>query len=327
MAAGIGPGSISKESSEGFMDKGGEQETQMEAHGQQVDFSEEEIERYSRNAVLQEIGWVGQERLKSASVLLVGVGGIGSPAALYLAAAGVGRIGLVDSDTVETCNLQRQIIFRTDDVENVKVQCAKETILALNPHCTVETFHTRLKSATQLREIVQGYDAVLDGSDSFCTRFLVADCCWLEGIPLISASAVGFHGQILVVVPGVGNPCYRCIIPEPVPGSRIAACREAGILGGVTGVMGSMAAVETVKLFLGHDPDMVRRFLAYDGLRCRFVIGERVRDPDCCLCGDEPPAGDACQPTPGRFRPSLEIAGYADCSRECTATDTGRSSR
>lgn len=299
----------------------------MEDHVRHVDLSKEEIERYSRNTCLQEIGRRGQERLKTAGVLIVGVGGIGSPVALYLAAAGVGRIGLVDSDTVEICNLQRQIIFRTDDVERVKVQCAKEAILALNPHCTVETYHTRLNTASQIREMVRGYDAVLDGSDSFCTRFLVADCCWLEEVPLISASAVGFHGQILVVIPYAGNPCYRCIIPEPTPGSRVAACRQAGILGGVTGVMGSLAAVETVKFFLGHDPDMARRFVAYDGLHCRFIIGERVRDPDCCLCGDQLPAADDLQSATGSSRQSREIDGFSDYVRQCSETDTVQCNR
>lgn len=284
----------------------------MEAHAHYSGFSEEETVRYSRNAVLPEVGWEGQERLKSAGVLLIGVGGIGSPAALYLAAAGVGRIGLVDSDSVELCNLQRQVIFRTNDVESVKVDCAREAISALNPNCAVQTYHTRLNVATQLRKIVQAYDAVLDGSDNFCTRFLVADCCWLEDVPLISASAVGFHGQLLVVIPGLGNPCYRCIIPEPTPGSRIATCRQAGILGGVVGVMGSLAAVETVKLFLGHDPAMAHRFLAYDGLRCRFVTEERVRDPDCCLCGELPTMGDDLQPRSGPYRPLCEIGRFSE---------------
>ncbi len=250
-------------------------------------FSEAELQRYSRNIILPEVGLSGQERLRSSGVLLVGVGGIGSPAALYLAAAGVGRIGLVDSDTVELSNLQRQILFRTNDVDGVKVECARESIYALNPHCVVETHHMRLYDAKITREIVRAYDAVIDGSDSFCTRFLVADCCWLEGVALVSASAVGFHGQLLVVVPSGENPCYRCLIPEPHPRHRSATCRQAGIFGGIVGVMGSLAAVETVKFLLGHDSDSASRFLVYEGLRCRFVTaGERVRDPECAMCGE-----------------------------------------
>lgn len=255
--------------------------------------SQTELLRYSRNIVLPELGLAGQERLKSSSVLLVGVGGIGSPSALYLAAAGVGRIGLVDSDAVELSNLQRQILFRTSDVDGVKVDRARSAISALNPHCVVETYHMRLCDAEIIREIVRGFDAVVDGSDTFGTRFLIADCCWLEGVALVSASAVGFQGQLLVVIPGPGNPCYRCLIPEPPPGRRIATCGDVGILGGIVGVMGSLAAVEIVKLFLGHDPENASRFLAYDGLRCRFITGERVPDPDCPLCGELPPLNDA----------------------------------
>ncbi|MBM4329327.1 MAG: HesA/MoeB/ThiF family protein [Deltaproteobacteria bacterium] len=258
-------------------------------------FSQEEVVRYSRNSVLAEIGWAGQKRLKSAGALIVGVGGIGSPAALYLAATGVGRIGIVDGDSVELSNLQRQVIFRTDDVRRVKVDCAQEAISALNPHCEVDTYHTRLGDAARVREIVRNYDVVIDGSDNFCTRFLVADCCWIEGIPLVSASAVGFEGQLQVVIPTAGNPCYRCLIPEPEPESRIATCSGQGILGGVVGVMGSLAVVEAVKLILGHDPDMAYRFLAYDGFHGRFITAERVPDPECCLCGGPPPFADSAE--------------------------------
>jgi len=255
--------------------------------------SESELLRYSRNIILAEVGLSGQERLKSSSVLLVGVGGIGSPSALYLAAAGVGRIGLVDGDAVELSNLQRQVLYRTSDVDGVKVDRARAAISALNPHCVVETYHMRLYGADTIREIVRGYDAVIDGSDTFVCRFLVADCCWLEGVALVSASAVGFQGQLQVVVPGPGNPCYRCLIPEPTPGRRTATCGDVGIFGGIVGVMGSLAAVETVKLFLEQDPASARRFLAYDGLRCRFITGERVPDPDCPLCSAAPLLADA----------------------------------
>jgi adenylyltransferase/sulfurtransferase len=255
-------------------------------------FSDSELERYSRNIILADVGFSGQQRLKSSSALLVGVGGIGSPAALYLAAAGVGRIGLVDGDAVELSNLQRQILFRTDDVDGIKVERGREAISALNPHCVVETHHMRLYDAQTTRRIVRPYDVVIDGSDTFGTRFLVADCCWLEGVTLVSASAVRFQGQLLVVVPSLGNPCYRCLIPEPARGQRIPTCGDVGIFGGVVGVMGSLAAVEAVKLLLGHDPSSARRFLAYDGLRCRFITGEREQDPDCPLCGETEPVFD-----------------------------------
>jgi adenylyltransferase/sulfurtransferase len=258
-------------------------------------------------------------------VLLVGVGGIGSASALYLAAAGVGRIGLVDSDTVELSNLQRQVLFRTHDMDSVKVESAKEAISALNPYCVVETYHTRLGHAMKLRDILKDYGAVIDGSDNFCTRFLVADCSWIEGVPLISASALGFQGQLLVVIPSPGNSCYRCLIPEPRPDHRMATCRQAGILGGVVGVMGSLAAVETLKLFLGHDRDMAHRFLAYDGLRCRFVEGERVRDPDCELCGELSTSIDPVEEDSVHFAGRHGIGAFLEsegreASRTCVGT-------
>lgn len=258
-----------------------------------LDFSEEELLRYSRNIILPEIGLSGQGSLKSSGVLLVGVGGIGSSAGLYLAAAGVGRIGLVDSDTVELSNLQRQVLFRTTDVNGVKVERAKDAISALNPHCVVETHHMRLDDARVIRDLVRHYDTVIDGSDTFRCRFLVADCCWLEKVALVSSSAVGFQGQLQVVIPGEENPCYRCLIPEPMPGRRIATCGDVGIFGGVVGIMGSLAAVEAAKFLLGLDPAMSRRFLAYDGLRCRFFTGERTRASDCVMCGDRPAPAEA----------------------------------
>jgi len=247
--------------------------------------SKAELLRYSRNIILTEVGLSGQERLKLSSVLLVGVGGISSSSALYLAAAGVGRIGLVDGSTVELSNLQRQIIFRTNDVHGAKVERAGEAISALNPHCAVDTHRTRLKDARITRELMRGYDVVIDGSDNSCTRFLVADCCWLEGAPLVSVSGAGFRGQLLVVIPGAENSCYRCLIPETPPGERRAVCRQTGMFGGVAGVIGSLAAVETVKVLLGNDPSIANRFLTYDAISCRFLEGERVRDPECPLCG------------------------------------------
>lgn len=248
------------------------------------DFSEEEILRYSRNVILAEVGWTGQQRLKSGRVLVVGAGGIGSAALLYLAAAGVGHLGIADGDEVELSNLQRQIIHQVEDLGCRKVESARDAILKLNPHCTVQTYDLRLK-AENIREVLPGYDAVLDASDNFPTRFLVADSCWLEKIPLVSAAATGFQGQILAMMPGEGNPCYRCLMPEPPSANAVPTCREAGILGAVVGVMGSLQAVEVLKLLLGRGSDLARRFLSYDALRCRFHTINRAQRPNCTMCG------------------------------------------
>ena len=248
------------------------------------DFSEEEILRYSRNVILAEVGWTGQQRLKSGRVLVVGAGGIGSAALLYLAAAGVGHLGIADGDEVELSNFQRQIIHQVEDLGCRKVESARDAILKLNPHCKVETYDLRLK-AENIREVLPGYDAVLDASDNFPTRFLVADSCWLEKIPLVSAAATGFQGQILAMIPGEGNPCYRCLMPEPPSDNAVPTCREAGILGAVVGVMGSLQAAEVLKLLLGRGSDLARRFLSYDALRCRFHTINRAKRPNCAMCG------------------------------------------
>jgi adenylyltransferase/sulfurtransferase len=250
-----------------------------------LDFSEEEILRYSRNVILAEVGWTGQQRLRSGRVLVVGAGGIGSATLLYLAAAGVGHLGIADGDEVELSNLQRQILHRVEDLGRRKVESARDAITALNPHCTVQTYDLRLR-VENIREVLQGYDAVLDASDNFPTRFLVADGCWLEKISLVSAAATGFQGQLLSVVPGEGNPCYRCFLPEPPSEDAVAPCRQAGILGAVAGAMGCLQAIEALKFLLGQGSDLSRRFLSYDALRCRFHTINRAQRPNCALCGE-----------------------------------------
>lgn len=246
------------------------------------DLSPEESLRYLRNVLLPEVGGPGQEQWRSGRVLVIGAGGIGSASLLYLAAAGVGHLGIVDGDAVELSNLQRQILHQVDDLGRRKVASAREAIMALNPHCQVKTYDLHLEAAN-VQEALRGYDVVLDASDNFQTRFLVADCCWLEKIPLVSAAAAGFQGLLLVIEPSPGNPCYRCLMPAPP-----STGRQEGILGAVAGVMGCLQAVEALKLLLGRSTDMVRRFLSYDGLKCRFFSMERARTPACPLCGENP---------------------------------------
>jgi molybdopterin-synthase adenylyltransferase len=249
-----------------------------------IDFSAEETQRYSRNALLDQVGWEGQARWRAGKVLVVGAGGLGSAALLYLAAAGVGRLGLVDGDAVELSNLQRQVLHRSTDLGRRKVASAVESLAALNPHCRVETFDLRLDPAN-VREVVPGFEMVLDASDNFVTRFLLAEYCWQAGIPLVSAAATGWHGQLLVQRPGALQPCYRCLVPEAPPAAAVPAAHEVGILGAVTGVLGCLQAVEALKLLLGRESDLSRRLLAYDGLHGRVQTVDRVKRPDCPLCG------------------------------------------
>ncbi|MDD2902319.1 MAG: HesA/MoeB/ThiF family protein [Syntrophales bacterium] len=243
------------------------------------DFSEEENRRYARNIMLPQVGIDGQKRWRDARVAVVGAGGIGSAALYYLAAAGVGRIGIIDGDAVETSNLQRQILYDTHDLGRRKVESAWESLTALNPHCVLKLQDKRL-DAVNIRDILKENDLVLDASDNFATRLLVADCCWREKIPLVSAAVGGFQGLLLVMDPEPGNPCYRCLLPqEPAPSGR------EGILGAVAGVMGCLQATEALKLLLGRKSDLTRQLLSYDALRCRFRHLKREKNPDCPLCG------------------------------------------
>ena len=232
--------------------------------------SPEELERYARHIVLAEIGGPGQQRLRAARILIVGAGGLGAPLALYLAAAGIGTIGIVDDDRVSLANLQRQIIHRTARIGAAKVESARETIAALNPHVAVETHDVRL-TAENARALLRSYDLVADGSDNFATRYLVADICAELKIPLVTAAVGRFDGSVTVLKPYEGdNPSYRDLFPSPPPDGLLPSCAEAGILGALTGIIGSIEAMEVLKLVAGIGEPLVGRLLLYDGLAQRF---------------------------------------------------------
>jgi adenylyltransferase/sulfurtransferase len=264
--------------------------------------SPEEIRRYSRHLVLPEVGMEGQLRLRESSVLLVGVGGLGSPAALYLAAAGVGRIGLVDDDCVEESNLQRQVLYGGGDLGRPKVEAARERLGQLNPNVRVER-HTERFDAGNARRLVRDYDVVLDGADNFPTRYLVNDACALAGKPDVHASVYRFEGQLSVFHAGHG-PCYRCLYPEPPPPGAVPSCAEGGVLGVLPGILGSLQAAETVKLLLGGGESMRGRLLILNALEMRFREMALRADPDCPLCGARPTlrtveaSAESCAPAP-----------------------------
>jgi molybdopterin/thiamine biosynthesis adenylyltransferase len=256
---------------------------EIENLGMKPELSDEEMERYARNILLAKVGEGGQKRLKASRVAVVGAGGIGSAALFYLAAAGVGQIGVIDGDTVELSNLQRQIIHRESDLGRPKVDSAREALTALNSQCRVEEVGVRLDAVT-IDAALAGYEVVLDASDNFQTRFLVADFCWNQRLPLVSAAATGFQGQLLVMIPAIGNPCYRCFYPEPPPAAAVPSSSQVGILGALAGVMGSLQALETLKLLLGLDSDQPRHFLSYDALKGRFHVMNRKVRPTCGFC-------------------------------------------
>ena len=245
-----------------------------------------EAARYARHLVLSEVGREGQERLKEARVLLVGAGGLGSPAALYLAAAGVGTLGIVDPDVVDVTNLQRQILHGTAGLGAPKVDSARARLSDVNPHVTVETGAVRLTSANAL-EIVEAYDVVVDGSDNFPTRYLVNDACVLTGRPNVYGSVYRWEGQ-LAVFATEGGPCYRCLFREPPPPGLIPSCAEAGVFGALPGVIGAAQAMETIKLLLGVGEVLVGRLQIFDALAYRWRELEIRRDPGCPVCGDGP---------------------------------------
>jgi len=254
-------------------------------------FTSDEIERYSRHILLPEVGGEGQRRLLESSAFVVGAGGLGSPALLYLAAAGVGRIGLADPDRVDLSNLQRQVIHQNADIGRPKALSAEASIRAVNPDCKVEVLEGRLDKGN-IRDALRGYDVVLDGSDNFPTRFLVADCCWFERVPLVSAAVLRFEGQLLTVIREGDNPCYRCLVPEPPPPGMVPSCREAGVLGSVVGVMGTLQATEALKVLLGIGDLMTKRLLLHDALECSFMNFTRGAAADCPLCGEAPTIED-----------------------------------
>jgi sulfur-carrier protein adenylyltransferase/sulfurtransferase len=245
-----------------------------------------DLQRFSRHLLLPEVGEHGQRRLKHARILCVGAGGLGSPAALYLAAAGVGTIGIVDFDVVDFSNLQRQIIHGTADVGRSKLTSARERIHELNPDIRVETIEAPFKAANA-REIVDGWDVVIDGTDNFAARYVVNDACVLYGKPNAWGSIFRFEGQASVfAVPG--GPCYRCLHPEPPPPGLVPSCAEAGVLGVLPGIIGTIQATEALKLVLGVGEPLVGRFLMFDALKMRFREIKLARDPDCAICGTHP---------------------------------------
>ncbi|MGE4083074.1 MAG: molybdopterin-synthase adenylyltransferase MoeB [Vicinamibacterales bacterium] len=246
----------------------------------------EEIKRYSRHLILSEVGMEGQQKLKAAKVLCIGAGGLGSPVAMYLAAAGVGTLGIVDFDTVDLSNLQRQIMHGTDDIGRPKLASARDTLRRINPHVNVVGHEVALSSQNAL-DIFRGYDVIVDGTDNFPTRYLVNDACVLLGIPNAYGSIFRFEGQASVFGTKDG-PCYRCLYPEPPPPGLVPSCAEAGVLGILPGLVGTIQATETVKLILGIGQTLAGRFLIYDAMRMRFRELTLRKDPDCPVCGTHP---------------------------------------
>ena len=258
--------------------------------------------RYQRHLLMPEVGEQGQIKLLDSKVLLLGAGGLGSPAALYLAAAGVGTIGIIDMDVVDASNLQRQILHNMDRVGERKVDSAKKTLTAMNPDVNVVTYDTRL-GADNVLDIISGYDVIVDGTDNFPTRYLVNDASLVARIPVVHGSIFRFEGQVTVFDPYNG-PCYRCMIPEPPPAELAPSCAEAGVLGVLPGIVGTIQAIETLKLLLGLGEPLIGRLLAYDALEESFRTFKVRRDPECPACGEH--AGeiviaeydDLCMPHP-----------------------------
>ncbi|NAZ23836.1 MAG: thiazole biosynthesis adenylyltransferase ThiF [Thermocrinis sp.] len=252
-------------------------------------FTEEQIKRYARHIILPEVGGKGQEKLLNSKVLVIGAGGLGSPAILYLAAAGVGTIGIVDFDVVDLSNLQRQIIHNTERVGTPKVESARRTVEMLNPDVKVITYNTRI-SKENIIDIIKDYDVVLDGTDNFPTRFLINDACYFAGKPLVSAAMLRFEGQVSVFDFRMKeqSPCYRCLFPEPPPPGLVPSCQEAGILGSIGGIMGCIQATEAIKLILGIGEPLVGKLLIMDALSMDFRKVKLRKDPNCPLCGEKP---------------------------------------
>src|SRR5271170_2834366 len=248
--------------------------------------SNEEILRYSRHLIMPEVGMEGQLKLKSARVLLIGTGGLGAPLGLYLTAAGVGHIGLVDFDIVDFTNLQRQVTFGTSDVGKPKTEAARARLSNLNPDVEIATYETRLTSENAL-DLFRDYDIIVDGTDNFPTRFLVNDACVLLGKPNVYGSIFRFEGQATVFA-YPGGPCYRCLYPEPPPPGLVPSCAEGGVLGILPGIIGAIQAMETVKLILGIGEPLIGRLLLYDALAMRFRELKLRRNPECPVCGDHP---------------------------------------
>jgi len=251
-----------------------------------VSLTNEEVERYSRHLIMPEVGMEGQKKLKASSVLLIGAGGLGSPLALYLTAAGIGRIGLVDYDVVDYTNLQRQVIHGTKDVGKPKLESAKASMLDINPFVQVDTYEVPLTSANAL-EIMAPYDVIIDGTDNFPTRYLTNDACVLLGKPNVYGSIFRFEGQLSVFYAEEG-PCYRCLFPQPPPPGAVPSCAEGGVLGILPGTVGAMQATEAIKLILGIGDSMIGRLVLYDALNMEFTEVKLRKNPNCPVCGENP---------------------------------------
>jgi molybdopterin/thiamine biosynthesis adenylyltransferase/rhodanese-related sulfurtransferase len=267
----------------------------------------EEMRRYGRHLILPEVGAKGQRRLKASRVLLIGAGGLGSPLAMYLAAAGVGTLGIVDFDVVDRTNLHRQLLHGTDDIGRHKLDSSVDTLRRVNPHVTVEPHPLRLDAANAL-DLVSRYDVVADGSDNFATRYLVNDACVMAGRPDVWGAVFQFEGQVSVFAREEG-PCYRCLYPEPPPPGAVVSCAEGGVLGVLPGIIGLMQANEVLKLLLDVGEPLVGRLLLFDALAARFREVRLARDPRCRLCGDAPTLtelveyADYCLESPRRAHP------------------------
>jgi adenylyltransferase/sulfurtransferase len=252
-----------------------------------MQLSNEEIRRYSRHLILPEVGLSGQKKICSTSVLCIGAGGLGSPIAMYLAAAGIGKLGIVDFDMVDFSNLQRQILHTDADVGRPKAQSAKETIMGINPGVEVVLHNTRITSENAL-DIIRPYDIIVDGTDNFPTRYLTNDACVLLRKPNVYGSIFRFEGQASVFAPHLGGPCYRCLYPEPPPPGMVPSCAEGGVLGVLPGIIGCIQATEILKLALGKGSSLVGRLLLFNALDMKFRELKLRRDPQCPLCGDAP---------------------------------------
>src|SRR5436853_1268941 len=248
--------------------------------------SKQEIQRYSRHLIMPEVGMEGQLKLAKAKVLMIGAGGLGAPLGLYLAAAGVGRLGVVDFDVVDFTNLQRQITFSTSDVGRPKIQAAKERLAGVNPQIRIDTYETRLSSSNAL-DLFRDYDVIVDGTDNFPTRYLVNDACVLLGKPNVYGSIFRFEGQVSVFW-GEKGPCYRCLFPEPPPPGLVPSCAEGGVLGILPGLIGLIQATEAIKLILGKGDPLIGRLLLFNALDMKFRELKLRKNPDCPVCGKHP---------------------------------------
>ena len=249
-------------------------------------FTEEQLQRYSRHILLKEIGIEGQIKIMHGKVLIIGAGGLGSPAALYLAAAGVGKIGIVDFDKVELSNLQRQIIHFTNNINMLKVDSASEKLRLINPDIEVKTYNVRV-CAGNIREKIRGWDFVIDGTDNFAAKYLINDACYFEGIPHSHGGILRFEGQTITIVPGE-SACFRCVSPKPPPKNAIPSCSEAGVLGVVAGILGTIQAAEALKFLVGNCTLLTDRMLIFDALDMEFRKMKLTKRTDCVLCGKSP---------------------------------------